>query len=225
MKVLITAAASRLSRELAESLAAGHEVVLTDVKPVPTDMRFVQSELGHDDSTNELVRGIDAIVHSGEPYPDSSVSDQLDYAMRRTYNLMRAAAEERVRRLVFLSSLRLLDKYDEEFAVTENWRPLPDTSLPSLCFYLGEFLCKEFARERKIEIVCLRLGELTSEHTAEPSSSALYMDDAARAVEMALNADVPEFSLFHIQSDVPNARYLTTTRSARAFGYEPVERA
>ena len=132
MRILITAASSRLSHELAGALAKSHEVVLTDRRQVSTQYSFTRSDLGHDQSTNELVRGMDAIIHPGEVAAGDRVSDQLDYLMRCTYNLLWAASEESVPRLIYLSTLRVMDRYDEEFVVTEQWRPVPQ--LRCQCF-------------------------------------------------------------------------------------------
>ena len=227
MRILITSAASGLAQSLARSLSVKHHnVVLTDRKQLSTDQPFVHSELGHDDTTNELVRGVDAIVHSGEADPEASVSDQLDVAMRCTYNLLWAAAEERVSRFVYLSSLSLLEKYDEDMVVTEMWRPQPTTEPSVLCYHLGEFVCKEFGREGKIDVVCLRLGELVwdGEDKGRVSSSALYAHDLVHAVEQAVTTEVSSWDIFHVQSAVPNARYLTEL-AERKLGFEPRNRA
>ena len=55
--------------------------------------------------------------------------------------------EEGVPRLVYLSSLSQVNRYDAALAVTEQWRPKPSSSKSDLCFHLGEFVCREFARE------------------------------------------------------------------------------
>ena len=96
---------TRLSQDLARSVSANDDVVLTDRKQVSSDHDVAHSALGHDQATNELVRGMDVIVHSGEPDPQTTVSGQLDVAMRCTYNLLTAAVEEGVPRLIYLSSL------------------------------------------------------------------------------------------------------------------------
>ena len=230
MKILVTSAATRLSEALAASLAASHEVLQTDRTPLSgTGRTFVQSGLGHDPSTNDLVRGVDAIVHSGEADSTASVSDQLDFAMRCTYNLLWAAAEERVPRFVFLSSLRLMAQYDDELAVTERWRTVPSTEAIDLCHHLGEYTCREFAREGKTDVVCLRLGQLAFDSDAPPASAdELRIEDAVQAVGRAVTADLPpdstssrqRWTVLHIQSAVPGARYLTTT-AERAIGYSP----
>ena len=233
MKILITSAASRLAQGLASGLSRGHDVLLTDRKQVSTEGSFVRADLGHDESTNDLVRGMDVVVHSGEADPEASVSEQLDVAMRCTYNLLWAAGEEGVPRLIYLSSLRILDAYDEDMVVTERWRPAPTTDVPVLCYHLGEYVCREFAREKRIEVACLRLGEMVwgEEEPAPGSSSALYVDDAIQAVEGALVGSLPTgasrspatWGIFHVQSAVPGGRYLTKAAQEN-LGYEPAPR-
>jgi len=224
MKLLITGAASRLSRELADSLSGEHDVTLTDRTGVSTDHTFVQSELGHDETTNALVRGMDAIVHSGETDRNASATDRLDAAMRGTYNLLQAAAEEGVPRFVYLSSLRILDGYGEDMVVRETWRPTPTTDTAVLCYHLGEFVSREYAREQKIDVACLRLGDLEWDAPRAPSSAALYRDDAARAVSASVNAEISGWNVFHIQSAVRDERY-TTLVAQEALGYAPAQRS
>ena len=232
MKILITSAASRLAQELAASLSKSHQVRLTDRRQVSTPHEFVRSDLGHDPATSDLVRGIDAVIHSGEPNASASVSDRLDAAMRCTYNLLWAAVEEGVPRFVYLSSLRILDKYSDDMAVTERWRPVPTTEPADLCYHLGEHVCREFAREKRISVVCLRLGDLDWDDKADGiSTSTLYPDDAIQAVEKALTVEVTPswtsapntWNVFHIQSSVSGQRYLTKT-AQETLGYSSRQR-
>ena len=233
MKVLITQASSNLSLEIAKASGGSHDIRLTDRSEVSSDFEFVRSDVDHGPSTNELVRGMDVIVHPGEVDPTASASDQLDYQMRCTYNLLWSAAEEGVRRFVYLSSLRLMDGYDPDLAVTERWKPIPTTNVTVLCYHLGEIVCREFARENKIEVVILRLGEITSDQDSSVSPSALFMDDAVSAVEKALGAEHSGWlDIYHVQSAVPNSRYLTgqpwwsadDVSPSFSLGYEPRDR-
>ncbi len=233
MKVLITAAGSGLARQLADSLGDEHDVVLTDREDVATDHKFVRSDLNHTAPTNDLVRGVDVIIHSGAVDRGDSVSDQLDYQMRCTYNLLWAAWQEGVSRFVYLSSLRLMEGYDPSYAVTESWKPTPTLDMDVLCYHLGEIVCREFARERKTEVTILRLGDLTAVSDTGPSTSALYEDDALEAIRLSLTSDHSGWmDIFHIQSDVPDARFLSgqSWRSADdvaqvvSLGYTPRKR-
>jgi nucleoside-diphosphate-sugar epimerase len=230
MNILITSASTRLARHLASELGDEHDVRLTDRNDVPGAQNFTLCDLDHDEATNDLVRGVDVIIHSGEVDSALSVSDQLDDAMRCTYNLLWAASEEKVPRLIYLNSLSVMGRHDETYAVTERWRPAPTTETFDLGYHLGEFVCREFARENKIDVISLRFGNLVWDD-AEVSASALYPDDAVQAVRKSLTADVADgfsgsttnWHVFHIQSAVPNARFLTAT-AQQDLGYEPTSR-
>jgi len=221
MNILITGQRSHVATNLANALSPTRNVTLTD------------STLNHTPETNDLVRGTDVIIHSGEIDPSATPSDQLDYQMRSTYNLLRAATEEGVPRFIFLSSLQLMNGHDPDLAVTERWKTTPTTDLPVLCYHLGEMVCREFAREGKINVIMLRLGDITPDSSTNPSTSALYMDDAISAVEMALTVETAGWlDIFHIQSAVPNARFLTgqpwwsadDVAQPVSLGYTPRER-
>jgi uronate dehydrogenase len=238
LRVLVTNGATRLSRTVASALSGEHDVRLTarvQLEDAPSGLEVVHSDLGHEEATNDLVRGMDAIVHSGEPDPSASVSDQLDAAMRCTYNLLTAAFEEGVRRLVYLSSLSVMRGYPENHTVTERWRPRPGTDVSALCYHFGEYVCREFGRAAKVDTVCLRIGDLAEGDGTPVSTSALYPSDLVQAVRKALALSTaekepvyretvlrPTWSVFHIQSVVPNARYILNT-AEEFLGYSPSE--
>ena len=231
MRVLVTGGATRLARDLAATLSVRHDVVLTDRNELPAGDGYAveRATLSHTGATNALVRGMDAIVHGADTGSGAYESERLDLAMRCTYNLLWAAAEEGVERVVLLSSLRLLDGYEEDMTVTETWRPVPTTDPDVLCHHLSEYVCREFGRERKTGIICLRLGDLMWGDGGDGavSSSALYFDDAAQAVERAMAAerpaDGPDWKLLHIQSAVQGARY-HTGNATELLEYAPAER-
>jgi nucleoside-diphosphate-sugar epimerase len=50
--------------------------------------------------------------------------------------------------------------YNESFEVDEEWRPLPTIASAGLSDHLGEFTCREFSREGKLNVVVLRLGNI-----------------------------------------------------------------
>jgi nucleoside-diphosphate-sugar epimerase len=229
LKILITSAGLDLPAGLANFLKDRHQVRRTDRSAVSSGLEFVRCDLGHGRGTNDLVRGMDAIIHWGQVDSRSATTAaQLDYHTRCTYNLLYAASAEKVPLLVYLSSLAIMHKYDEDLKVTEHWRPLPTTEPEVLCCHLGELVCREFVREGRIAVACLRLGEVVRRGQAPASSSALYLDDALEAVEAAISWDTgrhprngepplppaaTSWGLFHIQSPLPNARY--SIRAAR----------
>ena len=215
MNILITQGKSSLAAALANHLSAGHTVRLTDLAADGDDSGVIQCDLGHDDATDNLVQGIDAIIHIGYNAVDSGEpSDLLDYHTRGTYNLLTAAAEAGVSRCIYLSTLRLLEDYEENLTVTEKWRSLPPSEDPLLLScHLGEIVCKEFARDSLIDVVTLRLGfplVCGDRQAAVDSgeSAAVSLDDVFTVVDRSLTADIARWQDIHVQSPVPRQRFL-----------------
>ena len=216
MNILMTSAGSELARNVAGALAEEHTLRLTELYPVDNvEGTFVQSALGHDESTNDLVRGIDTIIHIAEiPSDLLAEADQpnnyaIDYQTRCTYNLLMAASEEGVKHAIYASTLRLFEQHGEDWTVTESWRPRPSVDGFVLSKHLGEFTCREFGREGKLNVTCLRLGNLVPANaaaTAEPDSMWLEMNDAVAAFQGALESSSP-WRIFHIQSEFPGSRF------------------
>lgn len=225
MNVLINGSPTAIGRAIVSELAdSGHNLRLTSMAPYePQDV--VVCALEHDEATDELVEGIDAIINVG--YQDEvelPVTFHLDYYTRRTYNLLWAASNAGVKRVINLSTLRLMDEYEENLVVTENWRSKPlasDTNL--LCAHLVEIICKEYARDRKFEVANLRLGWPLVEGglealDADVGDSSLCSEDLGRAVLSVLEADIEPWQDIHIQSTVPNQRY-TTAKATELLGF------
>ena len=216
MNILITSATSALAQGLAAALSGEHRIRLTDRVGVETKFEFVRSDLGHDAGTNLLVRGMDAIIHPAQLPPallaESTQPEnlELDFQTRCTYNLLKAASDEKVPHAIYASTLHLFDTCGEDWTVTESWRPRPTTDVFILSRHLGEFTCREFAREGRINLTCLRLGTLVAAADAanQPFDATwLEMNDAIRAFECSLEAVPAGWAIYHIQSEFPNSRF------------------
>lgn len=215
MKILITSAGCELARRVADTTAESNTIRLTELLHIDTNYDFVQSELGHDESTNELVKGIDTIVHIAQTPPELRAQAkepenfEIDFQTRCTYNLLIAATAEGVKHFIYASTLRLFEQHGEDWTVKENWRPRPHTEGEVLAKHLGEFTCREFALEGKIKITCLRLGTIvTTEEAAnsEINSMWLEIDDAVAAFQGAIDAP-SNWGIFHVQSEFPDSRF------------------
>ncbi len=189
MTVLLTGAATILGQAVAKELRQEHVVRLLDLVPVPTQPDFLQGDLRDADFAKQAVQGVDGIVHlpllSVLP-PDETQRglEGLDFAARGTYNLMLAATEAGVGRVVLVSSLAVMAGYPGDFVVTEQWKPRPLPESASLAAYLSELVCREFVRAENITVVCLRLGETVREderrHAVQAICQALMMEPRHR---------------------------------------------
>ena len=215
MNILITQGKSSLAAALAGHLSASNMVRLTDMVSGDADAGIFQCDLGHDSATDDVVRDIDAIIHIGyNAVGSGDPSELLDYHTRGTYNLLTAAAAAGVSRCIYLSTLRLLEDYEENLTVTEKWRSLPPSEDPLLlACHLGEIVCKEFARDGLIDVVTLRLGFPLicgdrQEAVESGESAAFSIDDVFTVVERSLTADIARWQDVHVQSPLPRQRYL-----------------
>ncbi len=214
MTVLITSAKSRTGQFVAMQLGnAGLDLRLTDVNGGDG---VTACDLNHDEAADELVSGIDAIVHIGyEGQMLDDPSQMIDYHTRCTYNLLWAAAEAGVSRVINLSTLKLMEAYEENLVVTENWRSRPPGGdIGLLCAHLCEVVCKEFARDQMLVVANLRLGWPIlngGRDSARESGgdSVLCSIDLGNAVSSALTADLEQWQDIHVQTPVPRQRYLT----------------
>ena len=221
--ILITSGSTKLAQSLAAGLKGTHSIRLTERAPIRTEHEFIESALSHDSQTNVVVRGVEAIVHVAEPLPNETAEQQIDHLTRCTYNLLWAAAEENVPRVVFLSTLDVMTGYDPQLTVSETWRPRPSAEPRVLAKHLGEFTSREFARESKASIVVLRLGKaVRAEEVKGQPFDPLWVDerDVVHAVSRALAARLNKWQVFHIQADSPLARF-SVRRAQKSLGYQP----
>jgi nucleoside-diphosphate-sugar epimerase len=183
MKILITSATSKLSQQLSTDLSADHQIRLTDLVDFETDFDFVQSDLGHESETDELVKNIDTIIHLATlplallENPDDLENLEIDFLTRCTYNLLYAAVAQNISNFVFASTLQLFAKLDQNLTIGPNWRPRPTTDLFPLSRHLGEFVCREFAREGQINVSIIRLGDTIDEDTIGAFRQAINSTD------------------------------------------------
>ena len=237
MNVLITGAASHLGRAIAAELGADHRLRLVDSTSVPSDENgdFIQADLTDPEAVRLAVRGMDAVIHTGEP-PLALPTDELeheqfllDHATRGTHVLFSAAIETGVRRFVYGSTLEIFSAYPDDLYISEMWKPRPTPEMGAMSRYLGELTCREFARDHMISVTVLRLGKLVLEEEVEDQEPDLmWVDirDAAQAFSCALQRDTSDsvhwtgrLGLFHVCAPIPNAKYLI--EAALRMGYAP----
>ena len=181
MKILITGTDDPSGEQLAAELGKRHDVLA--VCSV-AKKNHIAVDLGDPDQVAPQLAGVGAVVHALPLSLRGVKGDQadqhlLDDVSRGTYVLTTAAANAGVPRLVLISKLDLFTDYPEEHRVSADWRPLPRPEPDSLALYSAELVCREIARAGRIEVKCLRFGELGKK-------DGTTMTDAVAAIEYAL---------------------------------------
>ncbi|HXG50866.1 MAG TPA: NAD(P)-dependent oxidoreductase [candidate division Zixibacteria bacterium] len=243
MNVLITGGSGRLGRCLiGELMRHGHAVCALDVaRPEGEPCRFVVADLLRYETLPRLVSGFDAVVHLARkrfPYTEKGydpasgtwkIPDAPDDAetfarnVEMTYNVLAAACDAAVRKIVVGSSLAVYGFYYPlrpswpEYVPVDEGHPRRPQDPYGLSKLIGEELGESFSRRSGAQVASLRFsGIYTEDHRAlllerkkNPTirgTGALwsYVDvrDAARACRLALEADFAGCENFNICAPV-----------------------
>ena len=214
MHILITSALSATARVIADSLADNHMIRLTDLSH-NANAEMIANDLDHGSLTDDLVSGVDAIINVGFEGQTGTDSDLMDYHTRCVYNLLYAAAGAGVSRFINISTLRLYENHEENLVVTERWRTDPSAEdVAILGAHMTESVCKEFARDRLIDVVNIRFGwPFVETNLPDSSDTAVttYGLIAAAVNESLVSDQLGPWQDVHVQSPVNHQRFITNT--------------
>jgi nucleoside-diphosphate-sugar epimerase len=223
MKLLITGADRPLGRLATDYFQTTRDLILTGqaaaLNGVHANLPYQLVDLRQPDAVKPLLAGVEAILHLDiyDPQPLSgpqAEQDRLDIATRGTYVLLSEARQAGVERLILASSLAHFDAYPQDYVIDESWQPEPAPNADALAPYLGEIVCREFAREGGIRAICLRFGPLDASG-GTPGNEALQALSGALALPFTKTGY--RWRLFHLTT----AQRFTTNAARQALTIPP----
>ena len=226
-RVLITGASGNIGKMLTARFADLYELVLLDAEETTTDegIPVNRADIRDFGQVRPLVDGVDTVVHlAGDASPQATWESVYELNILGTRNVLEAARDAGVRRVVFASSNHAMGMYDREGAwpVYNHQLPRPD-SLYGVSKVFGETLGRFYHDEHGLEFIALRIGWSTEEISErdEDLLHAMWLspDDTGQVVERAIEADVP-FGIYYAISDNPNRRW-DLTNTMLELGYRP----
>jgi UDP-glucose 4-epimerase len=168
LKTLVTGGAGFIGSNLVHALLeAGHEVRVLDnfatgnranLIDVGADIELVEGELRSYERVHNAVRGVELVFHQGAlPSVPRSVHDPLTTTavnVEGTLNVLLAARDEDVRRVVFASSSSV---YGNSGELPRKETSAPDPIAPyAVAKLAAERFCVSFSRVYQIETLALR---------------------------------------------------------------------
>ena len=246
MRVLITGAAGQIGKEIVEELSSSHDLCLLDRRPVPGRSSII-ADLAQAGTASGWKRwfkskasrwsdsfaGVDIVLHlaayirNDAPWPRV-----LPDNIQATWNVLEAAAQHKVRRVVFASS---------NWAVKAlEWSLAPACYLPDgpkigsqappnpIAPYgaskaFGELVGRMFVDERRLDsFIAVRIG---SYHLHPPQAQEVRQrwigaDDLRSLLRRCIEVDCEGFHVVYGVSAQPSAPYdLSYTR--RLLSWEP----
>jgi uronate dehydrogenase len=224
----ITGGAGRIAGVLRPALLerlAG--LVLLDVNPIvdarPGE-RVVTCDLSDVEVLREAFTGVAGVIHLAAIPDEADFRDLVESNVIGTANVLEAARQAGVQRIVFASTGRTMGMYEASDAPLDPGMRVRPDSFYGVSKVAGEALCSLYVDKFGMRATCLRIGAFK----AEPEDTRdlgiwLSHDDVVEAVRAGMEHEGPAFSILIAYSD--NRQGFADTASWREVGYLPKDDA
>ncbi len=220
MKVLITGAAGRIGRTLAEGLASAHQLRLADLRPNHSpDADWIECDVTDAGAAARAVEGMDAVIHlAGHPNStDWNVVQSLNVG--GTLAMLRAASAAGARRFLLASSIHVCGLHPADVPLSGDLAPLPDGPY-GLSKLQTEILARYFATMHGLTAIAMRICSFRPEPTnARELATWISPADMVRLASACLTAEVEGYH--EIWGVSANAKARVRDSSWAALGYSP----
>lgn len=238
-RVLLTGAAGQLGRLLRERLPAHlartHSDTtwrwrfsdLAEMAPLSAaestaGSELVRCDLADASAVNQLLQGVDAVIHMGGFSVEGPWSTLLSANIVGLINLYEAARGAGTERVVFASSNHAIGFYRRGQRIDHLASPRPDSRY-GVTKAFGEDLAWLYAHKHRVKSLCLRIGSCVEQpRNARMLSTWLSYGDLLRLVTVGLVADYRYDIVYGVSANRDN---WWDNRRAQALGYTPQDDA
>ncbi|MGH7783363.1 MAG: NAD-dependent epimerase/dehydratase family protein, partial [Candidatus Binatia bacterium] len=198
----------------------------SDIKRPPdltADEEFVQADLADKEAVEQLTVGVDGIVHLGGYSTEGSWDDILSANIVGCNNIFEAAHVNKVKRVVFASSVHAVGFYLRSETIGVDVPPRPDSRY-GISKVFGEAVAKHYAERYGLRVTVIRIGNVNDVPIDERRLSIwLKPEDLVQLIQIGLEHPAIQFEVFYGASD--NAATWWDNSNAYKFGYKPVGKA
>lgn len=186
-KVLFLGASGMIGPHLTPGLEADYDLRLADLRPHPAGLQVLPVDVTAYEQVLGAARGTAAIVNFTVNRGDPQHSFRVN--VQGAWNVMRAAAELGIRKVIHSGPEAVMRAYDHDFDVGEA-PDRPGCGYYGLTKLLSRQICRSFSRRYGIQTVCLLLCYLTPPPAAASGQDFhrfhLVYDDLQQACRRAL---------------------------------------
>lgn len=248
-RVLITGAAGRIGKALAEHLGERYALRLQYHHTIPEEHEAAAKrarETGQpaplEGTPHEVVvagaedlaameracAGMDAVVHmAADPRVQAPWPDILNANIIGTYNVYEAAHRAGVKKVIFASSNHATGYYEKESTYTTPEMPVRPDSYYGVSKVFGEALGRYYADAHGISVICLRIGSFQPAPRGKRQLSTwISHRDTAQLVWRGIEADperVPYLLCYGISGNT--RAYWDISNAREVLGYAPEDDA
>lgn len=229
MKVLIMGAGGPVAAAAIKALEPHHILRLADIKQLESDHETLIVDIKNPSEVFKAASGMDAIINCAVLRDD--IVKSFDVNIRGAYNVMKAAVKHSIRRIVHTGpELIIRAEYADDFFLSADTVPRPTTGLYGLTKYLSMEVCRIFAEEHDLQVICFLYHSFRHppDEEAKPGGEVnpyiISWEDTGEAFRVALEAErLPQnFESFIIVADLPHRKY-TNIKAKTLLGFQPKE--
>jgi uronate dehydrogenase len=232
-RLLITGAAGNMGRLIRPLLRREDRILrladIADIDDVRDGEEMMNLDVLDPEAVAKACREVDAVLHLGGISTEASFEDVLEVNVVGTHNVLRAAVDAGVPKVILPSSNHAIGFYSRS-DVPPGSDGLPDELLPRPDTFYGwskaaiEALGALYHHRFGIDVTVLRLGSCFVEPgDTRALSTWLAPADAATLIEVCLAHRETGYRVVLATSD--NTRRWWTLAGARALGFEPADDA
>ncbi len=227
MKLVLTGAAGRLGSYLREPLSVLADSLVSsdiadDVGTLFPGETYIKADLAQLDAMLELTRDADMIVHFGAHGDEADFDTILGPNIIGAYNIWEAAYRNKVRRVVYASSIHAVGMHKKTDFIGTDAPHRPDTYYGlAKCF--AEDLASLYWDKRQVESVCMRILSCAQVTSTRALGTWLSYDDLIELVKVSINTPVTGFTVVYGVSN--NDRTPVDNSRAHFLGFKPKDNA
>lgn len=228
--VLLTGATGRIGKSFFEfgrdryrfRLAARRIERMGDVG----DHEAITLDVADLDACRAACRGMDSVLHlAADPSPSADFyGSLLDNNIKGAFNVFQAAHEENYRRVVYASSIQLVEGYPLDVQAREDM-PGRAVNMYGACKAFAEATAHYFAKKKGLSSLCVRVGNYQGNSDSMQAdgrrlSAWISERDMNHLFERAIEVEDLDFAILHAVSDNRFKR-MDISETRRLIGYEP----
>jgi uronate dehydrogenase len=225
--ILVTGAAGGIGTRLRKLMKGVYPSIVWSDKRTPDDLgpdeTFVAADLADYAQVENIVAGVDGIVHLGGYSVEGPWDTILQSNIVGCYNLFEAAYRARVERVVFASSNHAVGFYPRAKKIDVDVTVRPDSRY-GVSKAFGEALGALYADKHGLRVTALRIGNV-GDAPIDQRRLAIWIkpEDLLQLIGIGLDHPDIHFEIFYGMSD--NADAWWDNSNARRFGYSPQGRS
>jgi uronate dehydrogenase len=225
--VLVTGAAGGIGTRLRRLMKDAYpRMIWSDLK-APADLgpdeTFRAADLADLAAVENLVEGVDGIVHLGGFSVEGPWDAILQANIVGGYNLFEAAHRKGVQRVVFASSNHAVGFYPRQRRIGTDVPVRPDSRY-GVSKAFGEALGAFYAYKHGMRVTCLRIGNV-ADAPVDGRRLAIWLkpEDLVQLIRIGLDHPEIRYEIFYGASD--NQRAWWDNSAAYRYGYRPTGKA